>query len=336
MKHVTFSYVLLALLATFCSANLSQAKQLEDRPIQFPTHDSLMLHGTLSLPMTAGPHPVAILIHGSGPQDRDVTFPVAGPQSTCLFPGLAGDTLRIFRDIADHLQLHGMAVLRYDKRTTPPTVRELKMMEISLFDFEKDVSSAIAWIATQPELDASRVVLIGHSQGTNFLPRLAAQHPDAVQAVIGMATPSVPMDSTIYRQINHIGQLCGDSAQSAQAANQLMGAFQKLRADPKSIVFPIMGAMPTFWLEWLGLVDGTVDDFAKIEVPTLLLQGTEDYNVTLEDARRLEAALPDRGKVIYFEGLNHFFTPKDEPFIPHNVLAAISHWLTDQGLAPGH
>ena len=313
------------------------AQSLEDREVQFMTHDSLTLSGTLSLPMGPGPHPVAILIHGSGPSDRNERIVLGAPVHACLFPDLYGDTLRPFRDLADHLQLHGMAVLRYDKRTTPPTVFQLNMATTSVFDFEQDVVSALAYLGSVPEVDTSRTVLIGHSQGTNFAPRLAARLPQ-VKAVVVMGTPTVPLDSTMARQLVVFGAACGDSTQVAtmeKQAAQVLAGLQNVRNNPEAVL-PVMGAFPSFWRGWLGMVDGTLADFAACPVPVLALQGVEDLNVTMEDARRLEAVLLPKDRMVYFEGVNHYFTPMDDPYVPHEVLGTISHWLKEQGLLKGH
>ena len=81
--------------------------------------DGLTLNGTLAIPDSEGPHPVVVLVHGSGPNDRNATFPISDTESVlpCLFPDLFGDTIRSFRDISDALVKSGIAVFRYDKRT---------------------------------------------------------------------------------------------------------------------------------------------------------------------------------------------------------------------------
>jgi uncharacterized protein len=103
------------------------------------------LGGTLSLPDVAGRIPAVVLIHGSGPHDRDEK----------LGPNL------VFRDIAEGLASRGVAALRYDKRTKvhpeqfagSATVREETM---------DDVIAAVALLATRREIDADRIVIVGH------------------------------------------------------------------------------------------------------------------------------------------------------------------------------
>ena len=108
-----------------------------------------------SLPNGVENAPVAILVHGSGPQDRDESF---GPN-------------RPFRDLAAGLATKGIAVLRYDKRTKryPESFADLKNPTVKEETVD-DVSSAIEYLKYRPEIDGRRITVIGHSLGGMLAP----------------------------------------------------------------------------------------------------------------------------------------------------------------------
>jgi len=108
------------------------------------------LPGTLTLPESASPVPVVVLIHGSGPRDRDESH---GPN-------------RPFRDLAAGLATRGVAVLRYDKRTKvhPQSFLDVKTPTVKEETID-DVLLAIAFLKQRPDIDARRIAIVGHSLG---------------------------------------------------------------------------------------------------------------------------------------------------------------------------
>ncbi|MBK8136029.1 MAG: alpha/beta fold hydrolase [Chloroflexi bacterium] len=107
------------------------------------------LSGTLTLPTQEGPHPAIILISGSGAQDRDET--------------LAGIQFAPFALIADHLTRAGIAVLRYDDRGYGRSGGDYASATIE--DFADDAEAALTYLLTRPEIDATRIGVLGHSEG---------------------------------------------------------------------------------------------------------------------------------------------------------------------------
>jgi dienelactone hydrolase len=149
------------------------------------------LGGTLSLPKTAGKVTAVVLVHGSGPNDRDETL---GPN-------------RPFRDIAEGLVSRGIAALRYDKRTkvhpeqiTPSfTVREETI---------DDALAAVALLAQRKEIDAGRIVIVGHSLGGMLAPRIA-EAGSGIAAVVIMAGATRPLPIIIAEQTEYLATLDG-------------------------------------------------------------------------------------------------------------------------------
>lgn len=300
--------------------------------------DGLVLRGTLSIPDEPGPHPVAILVHGSGPNDRNQTTPMSGPNVQCLYPGLYGTTIRSFQDIARELKAEGYAVLRYDKRTyTHGSTLDPKTITTS--DFVTDILSAIDFVQTRPELDGNRVILVGHSQGSTLIP-LAAQQRPQVKALISLAGPTTPVDTLLADQVRYIYRTCADSAQGEQIAQQLLDALGQVRAGTWPANQPISGAYAPFWLDWMNMTDSVVLNYQQANLPTLFLQGDMDFNVPVSDVEvfRQEVTVPGTD-VWVLNGINHYLTTMTAPAVPEVVTDTMLYWLNktesvSTGLAP--
>ena len=129
------------------------------------------LAGTLTLPQGPGPFPGAVLVSGSGPQDRDETLMGHKP----------------FLVLADHLTRHGIAVLRYDDRGVAGSTGDFPSATSE--DFTSDALAAVAHLAAHP--DVGPVGIVGHSEGGLVGPLAAVRSP-TVQYVVMLAGPGLP------------------------------------------------------------------------------------------------------------------------------------------------
>jgi hypothetical protein len=146
-----------------------------------PAAAGVTLAGTLTLPRGKGPHPAAILITGSGGQDRDET--VFGH--------------RPFRVLADHLTKRGIAVLRLDDRGVGGSTG--KQADATSEDFATDVAAGVEWLAKCPDIARKRIGLIGHSEGGLIAPIVANQRSDVAFMVL-LAGPGLRGDSLMILQ----------------------------------------------------------------------------------------------------------------------------------------
>jgi dipeptidyl aminopeptidase/acylaminoacyl peptidase len=121
------------------------------------------LPGTLSLPVGSGPFPAVVLVHGSGPNDRDETI---GPNKP-------------FKDLAQGLASQEIAVLRYEKRTKQYPAECVAMMAQFTVKEETidDVVAAVALLGKTPGVDPRRIFVLGHSLGGMVAPRIAKAAP---------------------------------------------------------------------------------------------------------------------------------------------------------------
>jgi uncharacterized protein len=279
------------------------------------------LPGTLTLPRGAGPHPVVVLVHGSGPHDRDETL---GPN-------------RPFRDLALGLASRGVAVLRYDKRTLVHGARMGGAVTVEE-EVIADALTALAVARAHPDTEARRVYVLGHSLGGLLAPEIGARDA-AVAGVILLAAPARPLTEVILDQLAHLGGLPQNQTPQAQAGIAGMRAsVEQYRAGQLPDTAAVMG-MPQPYLRDLDARD-PVAAARRLTVPLLVLHGRRDYQVPAQDYELWQAAFAgakSAATLRSFPDLNHLFmrgtgTPNPAEYeVPAHVdgavIEAIAGWI---------
>jgi fermentation-respiration switch protein FrsA (DUF1100 family) len=281
------------------------------------------LPGTLTVPVGEGPYPAVVLVHGSGPNDRDETL---GPS-------------RPFRDLAWGLATQGIAVLRYEKRTKEHGAK-LKVKDISVKEeVLDDALAAVALLRRTRGIDAKRVLVLGHSLGAMAAPKIAESDPEIARLVL-MAGPSRPMADVMIEQLDYILSLDPSGGQKAAVA-KVKAQAEKLK-DPKLSPDTPASEMPfgqpaAYWLSVNDL--RPVETALKVRQPLLILQGGRDYQVTMDDFDGWKKALSGRQGVTLksYPGLNHLFaegqgkaTPAEyqkEGHVAKEVIDDIAAWV---------
>jgi dienelactone hydrolase len=257
------------------------------------------LPATLTLPSGPGRFPAVVLVHGSGPHDRDETV---------------GGVL-VFRDLAEGLAARGIAALRYEKRTHAH--RERLATTVVTLDAEvvDDAVAAVALLGGRPEVDARRIFVAGHSLGALLLPRIASRAP-SIAGLVGLATPARPLDVALREQLQYLARAGGPGA-AAEAAAPL-AALATLRRDLVTAPAdrPLLGIPAGYWREVLAV--DPIAELRQVAVPLLLLQGDRDYQVTPAEHAALGAALAKRPDVTLrsYPALDHLFVAGAGPSRP--------------------
>lgn len=244
------------------------------------------LHGTLLVPATVeGPVPVALIIAGSGPTDRDGNNP--------LIPG-RNDSLKL---LAEALAAKGIASLRYDKRGIGAS-REAGLDEAAVV-FDDFVDDAVAWVR-QLEADRrfSRVVIVGHSEGS-LIGAIAARR-GGVAGFVSVAGMGRPAQEVLREQLR--AQLPPAIMADAEAILDELEAGRTVDSVPPSLNTVFRTSVQPFVIS-LFRYDPAAE-VARLEVPVLIVQGTTDIQVGVEEARVLADARPD-ARFVLIEGMNH-------------------------------
>lgn len=257
-----------------------------EKPLQI-TAGPGPLGATLSLPKGNGPFPAVVLVHGSGPQDRDETI---GPNKP-------------FADIAHALATQGIAVLRYDKRTQARPQDFANKVSLAL-ETTDDAVAAAQLLKQQAGIDPARVFVLGHSQGGMVASRVATASQAA--GAILFAAPARPILDLLREQNVHLlaqsPQIPAEAATAHMA--QLDAAIAALRSDPSATLPALPGLTGAYWQE-VEAVDVVADTRAS-GLPTLLLQGGRDFQVVGADWQLLKAGLAgERFTFHHYPALNH-------------------------------
>ncbi len=171
----------------------------------------ITLAGTLTLPLASGPHPAAVMITGSGPQNRDEE----------IFG------FRPFRHIAEHLSAQGVAVLRYDDRGVGGSSGNTQQSTSA--DFAADVQAAVRLLAGRNDIDSSAIGLIGHSEGGIVAP-LAASGASEIAFLVLLAGTALPGDQILLAQGERIVRANGASEEMIAVNRQTqLEIFQAVR-----------------------------------------------------------------------------------------------------------
>jgi dienelactone hydrolase len=285
------------------------------------------LPGTLTLPKGKGPFPVAVLVHGSGPQDRDETVGANMP----------------FRDLAWGLATRGIAVYRYEKRTRAHSLRSEKEVKSVTVDQEvlEDAGLAVGALAKEKDLDPKRIFVIGHSLGAHVAP-VIAQRNKQVAGIILMAGNTRPLEDLIWEQISGMIAQAGkpgpeEEKHLAELKKQVARAKARDLPDDTPVEdLPLR--IPAVYLKSLRALD-VVEAARKLDRPILVLQGERDYQVTLADFEGWKKALAGRprARLKTYPDLNHLFiagkgksTPAeyDQPgHVAREVIDDIAAWI---------
>lgn len=252
------------------------------------------LPGTLAMPKTQAPEagfPAVVLVHGSGPQDRDESI---GPNKP-------------FLDIARGLAAQGIAVLRYEKRTKarPQDFADGKVTIDS--ETTDDAVAAVDALRNTPGIDPARVFVLGHSQGAMMAPRIA-QHSGHVAGLILLAAPARPLLDILLEQNKRLAVL-DDGKTSPEESARLDALKQQVAAVRGGGDVPVaqspMGQPAAYWRS-TDAVD-PVAEAKAVALPMLILQGARDIQVVDADWQRWKAAFHADPGVTFklYPALNH-------------------------------
>jgi len=242
-----------------------------------------LIEGTLLLPHTETQVPLVIIIQGSGPTDRN------GNQ-----PNMKNNSLKY---LAEGLAENNIATFRFDKRLVKMAQQgRLKEEDINFNDFIED---AIAVMEHFQEDDRfSNLVIAGHSEGS-LVGMIAANN--GADAFISIAGAGQQIDNVIVEQLRR---------QTPELADEARKNFDELRETGAVKNFSVMlssifrKSVQPFIYSWMQYNPKT--EIARLNIPVLILNGTEDIQTDVEEARKLHQAKP-LAEMYLIEGMNHVF-----------------------------
>ena len=313
----------------------------------------ITLAGTLTLPQDQPVKAAAVMITGSGPQDRDETVFEHKP----------------FWVIADHLSSQGYAILRMDDRGVGESTGDFKTATSS--DFVTDIDAGVNFLQQRSDIPADKVGVIGHSEGGMVGPMLAAERSD-LAFVIMLSGPGVPITELLAEQKYLIALAAGGDQQAlakqrqqdlafhqvlAQNANSeqyeekartyLRNTLQQQLSDEAQLEAVLSSTVKMYsspWFKYFIAYD-PAPAISQIKAPVLAISGSNDLQVAAEsnlggiEQILSQAKHPDY-TILSLDGLNHLLQPSDSGAPTEYVkitttvdpvaLNAMSAWLAER------
>jgi len=250
------------------------------------------LAGTLTLPKGASAKKrvsAIVTITGSGPEDRDEDI------------GLPG--YRPFRQLADALGRHGIAVLRMDDRGTGASGGTFKGSTSA--DFAEDIRAGLAYLRTRPEIRADRLAVMGHSEGALIAPMVAEKEP-TLRAIVLLAGIAQPGRTALYFQMKN-------NIQHNSKLTPEMRDSQIAEIDKK--IDAMMATDP--WMKFFLTYDPAAT-MRRVKTPVLILTGSRDQQAVPEQLPLMEAAFKEGGNkdvtARVVPDVNHLFVQDTDGF----------------------
>jgi hypothetical protein len=262
------------------------------------------LAATLTLPAGDGPFPAAVLVGGSGPIDRDSNAP--------RMP------LGVLRDVAHALVRSGVASLRYDKRGVGGSTRRRDgsigdWREVGLFDNADDVTSALTALAARPEVDADRLLLVGHSEGAVLVARAAAARSESAPQLAGVVLLSASAqrgDAVLRWQAEVIVPTLPRAVRAVlrllrvDVVRKVVANHERLRRTTTDVARIGLQKLNARWFrEYLD--HDPRPDLARLDVPVLAVTGSADLQVDPADLAEIERIVPGPVTTWTAPGLSH-------------------------------
>ena len=317
------------------------------------------LGATLTYPKTKGPFAVAVMITGSGLQDRDETVFNHKP----------------FAVIADYLTNHGIAVLRVDDRMKGKSKGDVK--NVTTADFANDVMTSINYLLTRKEIDKNKIGVIGHSEGGFIAPMVYTKFPKLAFIISLAGTGVSGAEILLKQQTDPAKEIFSEQAYHAfyNLTEQTLYLIHNNYSSPDSIILNKVKVIYNNWKSnlndsiqsrlkvtnmasdiyanyqvkpeldvWHKYFIATEPDvfWSKVKCPVLALNGEKDIQVYPEQninaiTASLKKANNKNVTTKILPGLNHLFqhckkctideySELEETFAPE-VLELMNNWL---------
>ena len=240
------------------------------------------------LPPGKGPFPVALIIAGSGPTDRNGNSPL----------GITGN---IYMKLAQGLAAQGIATLRYDKRFIAASTVNQTESELRFDDYINDAVALTKYLENDPRF--STIAIIGHSEGS-LIGTLAAERDPRVRAFVSLEGAGRNLATIIDEQIAASPGIAPDVVSEVESINASLLAGKTVAiASPT----PLLAALFRPSVQPYLISEYKYDpakELAKLKIPVLIIHGTTDLQVSATDAKLLAAADP-QATLVTIDGMNH-------------------------------
>lgn len=304
---------------------MTEEKIIVGKGTEFP------LDGKLVLPENSEkPVPAVVFVHGSGSSDMDEKVMKLTP----------------FKDLAEGLARHGIASVRYDKRSFVHGRKMMKKGDLTVREeVIEDAVLASEMLKNDPRIDPGKVFIIGHSMGAMLAPRIDAEGGN-FKGLILLAGTLDTLEGVLFRQLDEMknGKSKIMSWIASAQEKKFRKSFENLYelSDDEAKKIPYAGGVNLYYFKEMG-EHRAAEYLEKTEKPVLIMQGTKDLQVSTEkDFGGYKRAFGEKDNFSFrlYEGLNHCFVPalyddiskatkefSKERHIADNIISDIAGWI---------
>jgi pimeloyl-ACP methyl ester carboxylesterase len=291
MKKLTF-FIIYSILSIglFGQIKNDSVFSLSEIVLKTSTGD---ISGTLTIPNNLKVSPIALIIAGSGPTDRDCNSHL-------------GVQTNAYKMLAEQLANNGISSLRFDKRGIGKS--QIAMASESELRFETYINDVVSWISLlKRDNRFSKIILIGHSEGS-LIGIIAAQQTD-IAGFISLAGVGRTADKILKEQLK--SQL---TMNLLQESNKILDSLKAgktvsdINPDLAAIYRPSVQPYMISWIKY-----DPAQEIGRLTIPVLIVQGSTDFQVKINDAKMLSASKPD-AKLIIIENMNHVLKESDSDY----------------------
>ncbi|MDE4085405.1 alpha/beta hydrolase [Planococcus maritimus] len=264
---------------------LSEKEQAADPEKVIETEvEGGMMQALEEIPDTEGPHPVAILIAGSGPTNKD--------GNSLTLPG-KNNSLKM---LAEELKAEGIAVIRYDKRGVGDNAALAK--NESELRFDDYTADAAAWVRfAKSDARFSDVAVIGHSEGA--LVGLVAANQEGIDSYVSLTGVGRPADDILREQLSTLPAAQFEEAQMILDQLAQGNTVDEVSPELQQVFRPSVQPYLQSWMAY-----DPIEQVESLDAETLFVGGTRDLQVPAEDAERLHEA-KSGSELLIVDGMNH-------------------------------
>ncbi|MCM4154620.1 alpha/beta hydrolase [Gramella sp. AN32] len=276
MKH-TKSYILALLLMSYSLIAQEELNYSEEE-----ISINQFTDGTLTTPADAEATSLIIFVQGSGPTNRDGNQPMGNNDG--------------MKKIARELAEDGIASFRFDKRIFKMNELKLKESDLKFEDFIKDVEDIISYFDENSDFD--QLIIAGHSEGS-LIGMLAAKKE--ADAFISLAGAGEPIDNILTEQISKMSPEFGEKTRAALDILKAEGKVANYDPMLESVFRPSVQPYLYSWIQY-----DPSEEIKELDMPILIINGTSDIQVDVNQAEMLKKANPE-SQLVILEDMNHVF-----------------------------
>ena len=296
-------------------------------------HTKYPLNGCLTLPdNTDTPVPAVVFVHGSGSSNMDEKLYKLTP----------------FKDLAEGLAKHGIASIRYDKRSFAHGFKMLRDKNLVITVKEETIEDAILatkLLKADSRIDSNQIFIIGHSMGGMLAPRIDAEGGNYTGLILMAGTPR-KLEEVMKDQTDDMVSLMKGfkkkimEKQMEKILKPFTGLYEL--SDEEAKKKKMSGGTTLYYFKEMG--EHPSSEYLKeLEKPMLIMQGSKDFQVKVDkDFEVYKELLKDKKNVTYklYDNLNHVFLPaiydtvdkakqeyKIERHIGDDVISDIANWI---------